>query len=82
MIRLRSSRDVSIGYLPIVAVGFVFWIAYAIAIRNPDLVIPNALALIVGVARSWSPSICGIVQDLADPGPATRNLHLSLLEIT
>lgn len=48
MIRLRSSRDVSIGYLLVIVVGFALWIAYGIAIRNPALVIPNALALIVG----------------------------------
>jgi uncharacterized protein with PQ loop repeat len=49
MMRLESSRDVSIGYLLVIVVGFAFWIAYGIAIRNPALVVPNTLALIVGV---------------------------------
>jgi len=49
MMRLRSSRDVSIGYLLVIVIGFAFWIAYGIAIRNPALVVPNTLALIVGI---------------------------------
>jgi uncharacterized protein with PQ loop repeat len=48
MMRLGSSRDVSIGYLLVIVIGFAFWIAYGIAIRNPALVVPNILALIVG----------------------------------
>lgn len=50
MLRLRSSRDVSIGYLVVIVVGFSIWIAYGIAIRNPALIVPNALAFLVGVA--------------------------------
>ena len=50
MMRLGSSRDVSIGYLLVIVVGFAFWIAYGIAIRNPALIVPNALALLVGAA--------------------------------
>jgi len=49
MMRLRSSRDVSIGYLLVIVVGFAIWIAYGIAIRNPALVVPNTLAFIVGI---------------------------------
>jgi uncharacterized protein with PQ loop repeat len=49
MMRLGSSRDVSIGYLLVIVIGFAFWIAYGIAIRNPAIVVPNTLALIVGV---------------------------------
>jgi uncharacterized protein with PQ loop repeat len=49
MIRLRSSRDVSIGYLLVIVVGFAIWIAYGIVIRRPALIVPNTLALIVGV---------------------------------
>jgi hypothetical protein len=40
---------VSIGYLLVIVIGFAFWIAYGIAIRNPALVVPNTLAFIVGV---------------------------------
>jgi MtN3 and saliva related transmembrane protein len=49
MMHLGSSRDVSIGYLLVIVIGFAFWIAYGIAIRNPALVVPNTLAFIVGV---------------------------------
>lgn len=31
MMRLGSSRDVSIGYLLVIVIGFAFWIAYGIA---------------------------------------------------
>jgi len=59
MMRLRSSRDVSIGYLLVIVIGFAFWIAYGIAIRNPALVVPNTLALIVGIGTPLSPSPYG-----------------------
>jgi uncharacterized protein with PQ loop repeat len=49
MIRLRSSRDVSIGYLLVIIVGFAIWIAYGIVIRDPALVVPNTVAFIVGL---------------------------------
>jgi uncharacterized protein with PQ loop repeat len=47
--RRRSSDDVSIGYLLIVTIGFSLWVAYGIAIRNAFLVVPNVVALLVGV---------------------------------
>jgi MtN3 and saliva related transmembrane protein len=46
----RSSRDVSIGYLAVITVGFLIWVAYGATIRRPALVIPNAVAFVVGVA--------------------------------
>lgn len=49
ILRRRSARDVSIGYLVVIVVGFTFWIAYGAAIRNLALMIPNTLAFIVGV---------------------------------
>lgn len=49
MMRLRSSRDVSIGYLLVIVVGFAFWVAYGMVIRNPALVVPNTVAFIVGL---------------------------------
>jgi uncharacterized protein with PQ loop repeat len=49
MVRLRSSRDVSIGYLMVIVVGFSVWISYGIALRNLPLIISNTLAFIVGV---------------------------------
>jgi MtN3 and saliva related transmembrane protein len=47
MIRQRSSRDVSIGYFAVLLIGFVLWISYGIAARNPALIVPNAVALLV-----------------------------------
>lgn len=47
--RRRSSADVSVGYLLIVTIGFSLWIAYGVAIQNLVLVVPNAIALLVGV---------------------------------
>jgi uncharacterized protein with PQ loop repeat len=50
ILRLRSSRDVSLGYLGVVTVGFVLWIAYGLALENAALVVPNTIALGVGMA--------------------------------
>jgi uncharacterized protein with PQ loop repeat len=47
--RRRSSDDVSVAYLVIVTVGFSLWVAYGITIRNAFLVVPNVVALLVGV---------------------------------
>jgi uncharacterized protein with PQ loop repeat len=54
----HSSADVSIGYLAILLVGFVWWAAYGISIANLALVISNSVSLVVGsatilVARSY-----------------------------
>ena len=48
MLREQSSRDVSLGYFTILLVGFLLWIAYGAAAGIPALVIPNAVALLVG----------------------------------
>ena len=49
IVRLRSSRDVSIGYLVVIVIGFSLWVAYGAAIGNPVLMVPNILAFLVGV---------------------------------
>ena len=46
----RSSREVSIGYLTVIVIGFTLWIAYGVALENLALIVPNFLALIVGLA--------------------------------
>lgn len=46
----RSSREVSIGYLAVIVIGFTLWIAYGVAIENLALIVPNSLALVVGLA--------------------------------
>jgi MtN3 and saliva related transmembrane protein len=50
MVRRRSSRDVSIGYFSILLVGFGLWIGYGIASRNLALIVPNTVALFIGVS--------------------------------
>jgi MtN3 and saliva related transmembrane protein len=50
MLREGSSRDVSLGYFMILLAGFLLWISYGIAASNLVLVIPNSVALLVGVA--------------------------------
>ncbi|HWL41477.1 MAG TPA: SemiSWEET family transporter [Ilumatobacter sp.] len=48
MIRARSSRDVSIGYLAVLLVGFALWFAYGASIGNVAIVITNVVALVMG----------------------------------
>jgi MtN3 and saliva related transmembrane protein len=50
MVRLQSSRDVSIGYLLVIVVGFTVWFSYGIAIRNAAIIVANGLAFLVGMA--------------------------------
>jgi len=50
MLRQRSSRDVSVGYFTILLVGFGLWIGYGIASRNLALLVPNTVALLIGVS--------------------------------
>ena len=49
MVRQRSSRDVSVGYFSVLLVGFGLWISYGIASHNLVLIVPNAVALLIGV---------------------------------
>jgi uncharacterized protein with PQ loop repeat len=47
-IRLHgTSRGVSIGYQTVLLVGFALWLAYAIAIENVALMVPNTIAFVV-----------------------------------
>jgi MtN3 and saliva related transmembrane protein len=50
MLRRGSSRDVSVGYFAILLVGFGLWISYGIAARNLALIVPNTVALLIGVS--------------------------------
>jgi MtN3 and saliva related transmembrane protein len=50
MLRKQSSRDVSVGYFTILLVGFLLWIAYGVVAGLLALVIPNTVALLVGIA--------------------------------
>jgi MtN3 and saliva related transmembrane protein len=49
ILRNNSSKDVSIGYLAVLVVGFALWIVYGATIGKPVLVVPNAAALITGI---------------------------------
>lgn len=49
IIERRSSDDVSIGYLAVLLVGFVLWVGYGISLPNLAIVVPNSVALIVGI---------------------------------
>jgi MtN3 and saliva related transmembrane protein len=49
ILQRQSSEDVSIPYLVIITVGFTVWVAYGVVIGRPALVIPNAVAFVVGV---------------------------------
>jgi len=47
MLRERSSAQVSVGYFLILLAGFLLWIAYGISLRNPALIVPNCVALLI-----------------------------------
>ena len=49
MFETRSSTDVSLGYLWVIEVGFGVWIAYGLSLPNLAIVIPNSVALTVGL---------------------------------
>ena len=50
MLETRSSADVSLGYLLVLEIGFGLWMAYGISLANLAIVIPNSVALTVGLA--------------------------------
>jgi MtN3 and saliva related transmembrane protein len=50
IIRHRSSHGVSIGYMSVLFVGFLLWLAYGIALGNWALIVPNIVAAIVIIA--------------------------------
>lgn len=50
MLRAHSSGEVSITYFAVLLVGFLLWIGYGAAAGIMALVIPNAVALLIGAA--------------------------------
>jgi MtN3 and saliva related transmembrane protein len=48
MLATRSANDVSVGYLVVLNLGFALWLAYGISIENIALIVPNAIAEIMG----------------------------------
>jgi MtN3 and saliva related transmembrane protein len=49
IVRLGSSREVSIPYFAVLIVGFILWMSYGLAITNYALIIPNAVATVVAI---------------------------------
>lgn len=50
MLGARSSREVSIGYFAILAMGSTLWGSYAVTIHNLAVLIPNVVAGITALA--------------------------------
>ena len=50
IIRQRSSEDVSLSYFGVLLTGFIFWLAYGIAIGDLVLIIPNSVAICISIA--------------------------------
>jgi len=49
MWRRRSSEDVSLGYFAVLLPGFAIWVAYGSVRSDWALIVPNVVALLVGV---------------------------------
>jgi MtN3 and saliva related transmembrane protein len=50
ILRARSSKGLSLGYMSVLLVGFVLWVAYGVAGGDVPLIVPNAIALAVMAA--------------------------------
>ena len=50
IVRHRSSHGVSVGYMTVLVIGFLLWLAYGIALGNWAMIVPNIVAAIVIVA--------------------------------
>jgi len=47
MVSERTSAGVSVGYMAVLFVGFLIWLAYGISIGNVVLIVPNTVAAVV-----------------------------------
>jgi MtN3 and saliva related transmembrane protein len=68
ILQRRSSDDVSLSYWGVLLVGFALWIAYGISLPNLPLIIPNSVALVVGVITVL------VARRYRTPGGATRTM--------
>jgi MtN3 and saliva related transmembrane protein len=50
IVRHHSSHGVSIGYMSVLFIGFLLWLAYGIALGNWAMIVPNIVAAIVIIA--------------------------------
>ena len=48
MLRTRSSKDVSLGYFGVLLPGFALWVGYGAVRGDWVVLIPNAVAVLVG----------------------------------
>ncbi len=47
IVQHRSSRGVSLGYMTVLLIGFLLWLAYGISLGNWILILPNVIAAVV-----------------------------------
>jgi len=47
IVQHRTSRGISLGYMSVLFVGFLLWLAYGIALGNWALILPNVIAALV-----------------------------------
>jgi len=47
IVQHRSSRGISLGYMTVLFIGFLLWLAYGIALENWALILPNVIAALV-----------------------------------
>jgi uncharacterized protein with PQ loop repeat len=45
----RSSKEISIGYLLVLLIGFLLWLAYGIGLHNVAIIVPNVVSVVVAV---------------------------------
>ncbi len=50
MLVTRSSADLSLSYLVVLLIGFAIWLSYGLSIANAAIVVPNVVALVIGLA--------------------------------
>ncbi len=62
MFQTRSSDDLSLGYLGVLLIGFGLWIAYGLSLGNLALIVPNSVALLIGLVT------VGVALRLRRPG--------------
>ena len=47
IVQHRSSHGISLGYMTVLFVGFLLWLAYGISLDNWALILPNIVAAVV-----------------------------------
>ena len=47
IVQHRSSQGISLGYMTVLFVGFLLWLAYGISLGNWALILPNVVAAVV-----------------------------------